>query len=161
MPLRKSLLIGLLLLAIAIPPAAEASLLRKAVARGAAKRLATVLRGDWLGDRVTRVRPLPRSRTAFRYTTRARARQERRQGILPGRHLTAQATPGRPLSRASAQRRYGLPQPPAVRETVRLRKGQPVRLNKTRGGAPGIGELTSSTRIPPAAITKLVPLRGQ
>lgn len=158
MHLRKSLLIGLLLLAIAIPPAAEASLLGKAVAHGVATRLAKVLRGDWLRDRVTRVRPLPKGRTVFRYTTRAQARQELRQGILPGRHLTARGTPGRPLSGVLAQRRYGLPQPPAVRETLRLPKGQFVRPNKVLGGAPGVGEITSPRRIPPTAITRVIPL---
>lgn len=159
MHLRKSLFIGLLLLTIALPPAVEASPLGKAVARGAATRLAKVLRGDWLRDRVTRVRPLPKGRTVFRYTTRGQARQELRQGILPGRHLTARGTPGRPLSGARAQHRYGLSQPPAVRETLRLPKGQLVRPNKVLGGAPGVGELTSPRRIPPQAITRVVPIR--
>lgn len=158
MHLRQSLLIGLLVLAIAMPPAAEASPWRKAVARGVATRFTKVLRGDWLRDRVTRVRPLPKGRTVFRYTPRAQARQELRQGILPGRHLTARGTPGRPLSGVQAQRRLGLPQPPAVRETIRLPKGQPVRPNKVLGGAPGVGEITSPSRIPSAAITRVVPL---
>jgi hypothetical protein len=159
LPLYRSLLVGLLLLTTALPPAAEAGGLGKATARGTAKSIAKALRGDRLRDQATRVRPLPKDRTVFRYTTRERAQQELRQGIPAGRHLTARGTPGRPLSPTQAQRRYGLPQPPEARETVRLPKGQPVRPNKALGGAPGVGELTSPQRIPPAAVTTVVPLR--
>lgn len=158
MTMGKRLLAGLLLLTTTAVPAVEASLLGKAAARGAAKHLAQLLRRDGLRDRVTRVRSLPKARTVFRYTTRERAQQELRQGIRAGRHLTARATPGRPPSGGQAQRRYGLPQPPAVRETLRLPKGQLVRPNKVLGGAPGVGELTSPRRMPPAAITRVVPL---
>jgi hypothetical protein len=48
---------------------------------------------------------------------------------------------------------------PAVRETVTLPKGFPVRPNKVVAGEAGYGELTSSERIPGDAIRKVVPIR--
>jgi len=167
MKLKKNLLVGLLVTTIALPSAAEAGSLGKAVFRGATKSASKTLRGsaartlrrDFLRDRATRARPLFQNRRVFRYTTKAQARQELQRGIQPGSHMTAHATGGRPLSPTQAQSRYGLPQKPEVRETVRLPKGQPIRPNKAVGGAAGVGEFTSSRRVPPEAIEKVVPLR--
>lgn len=167
MKLRKNLLAGLLVMAIALPSAAEAGGLAKAVFRGATKSASKTLRGstartlrkDFLRDRATRVRPLFQNRRVFRYTTKAQARQELRNGIRPRSHMTARTTAGRPLSPVQAQRRYGLPRRPEVRETIRLPKGQPIRPNKVVGGAVGVGELTSSKRVSPGTIEKVMPLR--
>lgn len=167
MKIRKYLLAGLLMMVMALPPAAEAGGLAKAAFRGATRSstrafrrtAARTLRRDLLRDRATRVRLLSKDRAVFRYTTKAQARQELWIGIRPGRHMTARATTGRPLSPVRAQRRYGLPQQPEVRETIRLPKGQPVRPNRAVGGAAGVGELVSSRRVPPEAIEKVVPLR--
>jgi hypothetical protein len=167
MKLKKNLLVGLLVTMITLPLAAEAGSLGKAVFRGATKSTSKTLRGstartlrrDLLRDRVTRARPLFQKRRVFRYTTKTQARQELQRGIGPGSHMTARAAAGRPLSPVQARRRYGLPQRPEVRETVRLPKGQPIRPNRVVGGAAGVGELTSSRRVPPEAIEKVVPLR--
>lgn len=117
----------------------------------------SLLRRDVMRDRATPARPLPRPRTAERYTTREQARRELHRGIPPGRHM-APAHPGRPLSPEHAQKKYGLPRTPQVRESVRLPAGQPVRPNKTLGGAPGVGEWTSPRRVPPRSVTRVSPL---
>ena len=162
------LFVGLLLGALLLTSAAEGGSLGKAAARGAARSAARALRGtpaqtlrrDLLRDRATRVRPLPKDRTVFRYTSKDRAREELRKGIPPGSHMTSRGGPGRPLSPEHAQRRYGLPERPVVRETVRLPKGQPTRSNRSVGGAPGVGETTSSRPVAPEAIKKVTPLRS-
>ena len=165
--IRKYLLAGLLMMAIAMPSAIEAGGLAKAAFRSAAggstrmfrRTTAKTLRRDLLRDRTTPVHALSKNRTVFRYTTRAQARQEFRSGIRPGSHLTARATAGRPLSPVQAQRRYGLPRRPEVRETIRLPKGYPTRPNRVVGGTAGVGEFTSSKRVPAEAIEKVVTLR--
>ena len=105
------------------------------------------------------VRPLVQPRTVFRYTTKEWAISEAKRGVAPGRHMTSQATPGRPLSADHAQRAFGLPQKPRARETIRLNQGFPVRHGRVVGGAPGKGEITSPRRVSPTKITKVVPLR--
>jgi hypothetical protein len=117
-----------------------------------------VMRADRRMHRLVKPRALVRPRTVFRYTSQKRAKWERQYGLSPGRHMTAIGGPGRPLSRAGAQGRYGLPQAPAVRETIHLPKGRPVRSMPAAGGD-GSGELSSPYRIPPNAITQTVPLR--
>lgn len=129
---------------------------RSAVSRSRAG----LLRRDLVRDRAAQVSPLARQRTVFRYTSKARARTELRKGIPTGRHMTAFGGPGRPLSPMTARTRYGLLRRPSVRETIRLPKGQPVRFTKTIGGRPGVGELTSSKRLPFGTITRVVPLGG-
>ncbi len=169
MKIGKTILAGLLLIATAmLPVPVEGGRLGKAVARGAARSAAKalrrapaqILRRDFLRDRLIRARPLPRPKTVFRYTSKARAQGERRRGLPPGTHMTGRGGPGRPLSAWQAQRRYGLPRRPQVRETIRLPQGQPVRSAKALGGRPGVGELTSPKPLPPTAIRKVVPLRG-
>lgn len=147
-------------------PHAEAWGLGKAAARGLSRSLfrrsavsrsgSTLLRRDLVRDRAIKARPLSRQRTVFRYTSKAQASSELRRGILPGRHTTAHGGPGRPIGAAAAQKRYGLLGRPQVRETIRLPKGQPVRTAKALGGRPGVGELTSTKRLSPTAITNLV-----
>jgi hypothetical protein len=167
MKLGKSIVAWFFAAVLVLPSAAEAGSVAKAAARGATRSVtkawrgaaAKTLRWDLLRDRATHVRLLSKDRAVFRYTTKAQARQEIRKGIRPGRHMTARATAGRPLSPALAQRRYGLPQQPEVRETIRLSKGQPVRLNKAIGGAAGMGEVSSTRRVPSAAVVRIVPLR--
>jgi hypothetical protein len=145
---------------------AEAGGLGKAAARGLSRGLfrrsaisrsrTALFRRDLVRDRAIKARPLTRQRTVFRYTSKARARTELRRGVASGRHMTANGGPGRPLSRVAAQKRYGLPRRPQVRETIRLPKGYPVRTAKVVGGRPGVGELTSSRRLSPTAITNVV-----
>ena len=145
----------------------EASAVGKAAARGAAKSvskavnkgLAQKLRRDLVRDRKTPARLLQRDRQVFRYTTKAQARREIRSGLRPGTHMTSRATAGRPLSSSSAQRRYGVPKRPQVRETIHLQKGVPVRSNRVVAGKPGIGETTSPKRIPAKSIQKIVSLK--
>jgi hypothetical protein len=129
------------------------------VEKQAAKRAFQIQRKDLWNHRHTPVRPLAAPRTVFRYTTRNRAGAEIRAGIAPGRHMTATAPAGRPLSPLSAKRRFGLQKAPTVRETVVVPKGFPVRYNKVPGGSPGFGEITSSKAVPPSAIRKVMPLR--
>lgn len=105
------------------------------------------------------VRPLPHPRTVFRYTTRDRARDEAQRGIGALRHMTSVAGPGRPLGSSAAARRYGLATLPTARETIRLRPGQPVILNKVPGGSPGRGELVSPQAVAPGDIVRVVPIR--
>jgi len=152
----KTLILSLLVFGLALPPDAEAWSLGAGAGRAAMRR---ILRQDWLRDSGTAARALSRPRTVHRYLSRERAALEAREGIAPGRHMTATARPGRPLSAENAQRRYGLPETPEVRQTLRLPAGFPARSNKALGGAPGYGEITSPRALPPAAIRRNVPLR--
>lgn len=167
MKIEKGLLAGLLMMATAVAvPAAEGGSLARSIFRGSMKGAtrafrrgpARILRRDFFRDRATRVRPLARTRTVFRYTTKGQARQELRRGIRPGSHLTSRALAGRPSSPGLAQRRYGLPRQPQVRETVRLPKSHPTRFNKVLGGRPGTGEITSTRPLSPKTIQKVLPL---
>lgn len=160
------LFVGFLVGALLLTSAAEGGSLGKAAARGAARGLvkslgssAQTLRRDLLRDRATAPRPLPKGRTVFRYTSKARAAEEAKKGIPPNAHLTSSGGPGRPLRPETAQKRYGLQKPPEVRETVRVPARQPVRPNRTLGGTPGVGEMTSPEAIKPGAIERVVPLR--
>lgn len=149
---------------------AEAGGFGRAAARGLSRGVfrrstisrsrATLFRRDLVRDRAIKARPLSSSRTVFRYTSKARASTELRRGILPSRHMTSTGGAGRPLSAVAAQKRYGLAWRPQVRETIRLAKGYPVRSAKALGGRPGAGELTSSKRLAPGAITRTVRLGG-
>jgi hypothetical protein len=107
----------------------------------------------------TPVRPLPAPRTVHRYASPSQAKKEIRTGIAPGSHMTARAPAGRPPNPGTAASKYGLRKAPGVRETIELPKGFPVRHNKVPGGQPGAGEMTSTSRVPPAAIKKVSPLR--
>jgi hypothetical protein len=166
MDIRGWLVVCVIVTACCFPWRAEAGALGRAVARGTAKSAAKTLprastralRRDLLRDRRTPVRPLPKDRTVYRFTSRSRASQELRNGIPPGSHMTSRGGPGRPPSAGEAQHRYGLPRLPDVRERIHLPAGQPVRPNRVVGGAPGVGELTSPQRIAPMGIERVVPL---
>lgn len=170
MKVEKGLLAGLLVVAMAMAalPKAEGGSLTRSIFRGTMKSTARalrrgsarrILRRDFLRDRATRVRPLIRNRTVFRYTTKKQARRELGRGIRPGSHMTSRAVPGRPPGPGLAQRRYGLPRQPQVRETIRLPKGHPTRFNKAFGGRPGTGEITSTKPLSPKAIRRVIPLQ--
>lgn len=133
---------------------------KKELAKAAMARL---LSRDAARDAATvaRARAVPATTTVWRYTTADQARRELRGGILPGKHFTPGVTRGRPPSATTAQRQYGLPQPPQVRLTVRLDKGTTVLRNKALGGQPGRGELVTKDPLPPTAIRRAVNLQRQ
>lgn len=185
---RSAALVGLILATLALPDGASAGGFAGAAQRGAVRglsrtltrsvergslgsfpakqslrslersRLRNVTRLDLLNHERSRIISAPTSRQVFRFTTRARALRETKLGVGPGRHMSANAGPGRPLSAQSAKRRFGLPQKPEVRETIRIPRGQPIRLSPVAGGLPGVREITSPKRLPPAAVIKLVPV---
>jgi hypothetical protein len=138
------------------------ALLTSAMPVGAAptgkQLLRNLLRRDFLRDRTLPVRRLKAPRTVHRYTTWERALRELQKGLPVGTHTTARARPGRPPSPEAAQRRYGLPRKPEVRETIRLPEGTPVRRGKVLGGRRGVGEINTARRVPPEAIRKITPL---
>ena len=136
-------------------PAAEAGGLAKAFARSA---MSKVLKQDLARDAVTATKPLVRSRQVWRYTTREQAARETRYGLASGSHMTTRTTRGRAPSAETAQVRYGLPNQPQVRTTWRLPPGTPVRSNKALGGAPGVGEMTSSKRVSHKNLVRTIPL---
>lgn len=128
--------------------------------RAWSRATATLLKRDAIRDAATAAKPLARPRTVWRYTSKAQAERELQRGVPAGRHLTAGTTTGRLPSPERAQGRYGLPARPEVRETVQLPAGQPVRSTRALGGEPGVGEITSTRRLPPGAIQKVQPLPG-
>ncbi len=152
-PLVLSLVIGL---GATLAPSVDAGGMSRAWSRA----MATALKRDAARDAATAAKPLAQPRTVWRYTSQAQAEREMRHGVPAGGHLTAGTTAGRLPSPERAQGRYGLPARPEVRQTVRLPAGHPVRSNKALGGAPGVGEMTSTQRLPPDAIRKVQPLPG-
>jgi hypothetical protein len=126
--------------------------------RAAERSIARVLARDAARDAGSAARRLAAPRKVFRYTTPSRARLELKRGIAPGSHMTARSGPGRPLAGSTAQRRFGLPGRAGVRESILLPRGTPVRVNKALGGAPGMGEVTSTRRIPGSAIQRILRL---
>ena len=141
--------------------AAKSTFAASPVARGAASALERRMFGrglagarafDLARDARTPLRRLPRTRVVQRFASAGKAALEKRAGIAAGTHFTANAAKGLPLSGSSAARRFGLLNPPRVRETVVLPKGFPVRPNKVVGGAGGYGELKSGERLPSRAI---------
>ena len=152
-------LLAILIAACLLSELTWAAPLSRAAARAASRRAmrARLLKLDALRHRVP-VRPLPRPRTVHRYTTMTRAQEELRHGIAPGRHMTALARRGRPMSAQQAKQYYGLFRKPTVRETIQLPKGFPVRHSHATNAARGVRELTSPKRVPPEAIKRVVPL---
>jgi hypothetical protein len=120
---------------------------------------ARMSRRDQQNHSLVRPKVLARPRTVNRYTTLSRAMRELRLGLPPNTHMTSKARPGRPLAASKAQRRYGLPNKPQVRETIQLPSGTTLRHNRAVGGNRGIGEVTSPKRVPNSAIRKVVPLK--
>jgi hypothetical protein len=152
-PLVLALVIGL---GATLAPPADA----RGMSRAWSRAMAAVLKRDAARDAATAAKPLAQPRTVWRYTSKAQAERELQRGVPAGGHLTAGTTAGRLPSPERAQARYGLPARPEVRETVRLPAGHPVRSNKTLCGDPGVGEITSTHRLPPATIHKVQPLPG-
>jgi len=142
--------------------------LGKAVARGAARAAGktttkSVFKGllgrDSQIHARTAAKRLTQPKTVFRYTSSEEARVAATRGIQANRHMTSSAGPGRPLSAAAAQARYGLERPPAARLTVRLPKGQPVQRHKAVGGGRGVGAIVSPAPVPVDSLRRIVPLR--
>jgi hypothetical protein len=156
MSFSRSLALAILVGNLAVP-AAEARSLGQAFARSAISKL---LKRDLTRDAATVAKPLARPRQVWRYTTRQRAAVDARSGLAPRSHMTARVTRGRPPSPETAQRRYGLLNGPEVRETWRLPAGTPARSTKALGGAPGMGEITSTKRLPPEGLVRITPLKS-
>ncbi len=135
---------------------AEAGGVGKAISNAAMKK---VLRRDLARDMSTAAKPLPRDKVVWRYTNRRQLSIESSRGLSPNTHMTSRIQRGRPLTAQTAQSRYGLAKQPTFRETIRIPRGQPVRLNKALGGKPGVGEATSPTRISSNAIIRMDPVR--
>lgn len=117
-----------------------------------------IRRRDAARDAKTPAKPLARPQTVYRYTTKRQAQMDMRKGLPPGKHMTANASAGRPPSSATAMKSYGLNRQPTGRETIVLPKGQPVRTNKVLGGTPGRGEITSTRRVQAGAMKKWAPI---
>lgn len=164
--MRKALLLAFVV-ALLLVPQNSFGQWGRALARGAGRSAARssrqvsfrAMRRDFSRDRFMPAKKLRASRSVFRYTSTIRARAESHQGIPAGSHLTSRARPGRPLSPTTAQRRFGLPRRPAVRERVQLRRGTLVRMNKALGGERGMGEIELAQRVPRQDIHGLVRLR--
>jgi Ni/Co efflux regulator RcnB len=156
----KRILVPLLMVASAASAGpATSSQAKSATALSSRKSYSEIRRKDQSRDARSHAKPLPKGRTVYRYTTKKRAGQESSKGIPAGAHMTSRGVAGRPASAGQAQREYGLPRKPEVRETVRLPQGQPSRLNKVYGGKVGEGELTSTRRVPSKSVQKVVPLK--
>lgn len=140
---------------LAYQPPAEAGSVAKFTGRAA---IARIFQKDLKNHAAAQVKPLPQARTVHRYTASARAAQEKSSGLAADTHMTSLARPGRPLSPANAQRRYGLPSLPQVRETIHLPRGTPVRHTKVVAGEPGVGEITSPRPIPAEHIRRVIRL---
>lgn len=123
--------------------------------RVAERRMLGTLERDAARDRATAARILKRDRVVARYTTKARAETEMREGLKVGTHMNSRLSAGRPLTALHAQRRYGLPVRPEVRERIVLMKGTKVRMNKAMGGQPGIGEITVTRRAPASVVREI------
>jgi hypothetical protein len=130
----------------------------KAVAN-APTSIAATYAADRLRDSATPITKLERARTVHRYTNADAAKAAAESGFAPHTHFTSHAKPGRPLSPANAQRRFGLSAAPDTRITVRLPAGQNVRHNRVLAGEPGVGEITSTTPMPTNAVVRTVRLK--
>jgi hypothetical protein len=143
---RLAILLLTILLAYANAYAVRIPLGRRALARSLKRRptpaMENILRRDLSRDRLTAPRVLTRDRLVNRYTAVLRARTEVRSGLRAGTHLTSRISPGHPLASKTAQKWFGLPGRPDVREKVLLKRGTSVRFNKALGGKPGVGEIT-------------------
>ncbi|MDD2900083.1 MAG: hypothetical protein PHI31_15375 [Desulfuromonadaceae bacterium] len=128
------------------PDASEASVVGRAAARSAKRKIASsILRKDHVRDMGTQARPVTKDIKVYRY---AHNKNDLKNGIAPNKHMTPNTHPGRLPRPETAQRQYGLPNKPKYRETVVIKEGQPVRHNKALAGERGRGELTSPKQIP-------------
>lgn len=115
--------------------------------------VARMLARDAARDAAKASVPLANGRTVYRYVTSRQGAREATKGIAANSHFTSRASQGRPLGAAGAQRRFGLPQEPQKRMTVRLPKNTDVRFNKVIGGKPGYGEITVVKPLPRQSIS--------
>ncbi len=146
------------LFGVAVPAgSAEA---RTPVREAASRAWGRIFARDAARDAAIAARPLPRPQRVWRYTDQASAERAAVRGLPPSSHMTAGTTPGRLPSPATAQARYGLARPPEVRMTVELPRGLPVRRAKALAGAPGVGEVTSPSRVPPQSVVRIDRLPG-
>jgi hypothetical protein len=127
--------------------------IERAAARAAERRSASVMARDLARDNASRITRLPAERRVYRYATESQARAFEGKGFPPRTHFTASEGPGRPLSGAAAQERYGLPYSPDRRLSVTLPEGTALKSNKVVGGAPGYGEIRIERGLPPDRIT--------
>ena len=139
---RLAILLLTILLAYANAYAVRIPLGRRALARSLKRRPTPAMENILRRDRLTAPRVLTRDRLVNRYTAVLRARTEVRSGLRAGTHLTSRISPGHPLASKTAQKWFGLPGRPDVREKVLLKRGTSVRFNKALGGKPGVGEIT-------------------
>ncbi|MDO5675863.1 MAG: hypothetical protein Q4G66_13275 [bacterium] len=120
---------------------------------------------DWdsARDKTLADKAMQKPRTVSRYTNQQQAKREMAGGIAPGSHMTsAPVGPGRPMTRETAKKTYGLGTEPDTRLIITIPKGQPVRKGKVIAGKPGVGEITSPKRIPPHHIREMRPVpRGK
>jgi len=112
---------------------------------------------DKLRDKSLPVKPLAQEKSVYRYhPSVAQARQEIRQGVPGGSHLTASSSRvGRPIGGATAQSRLGLAQQPVARTTVTLPAGIKVKQGKVLGGQAGYGEIVPVRRVRPEYVSDL------
>jgi hypothetical protein len=152
-----AILLTIILVVVGIfPTNSEAGGLDKVFGRALFKQM---VKREAARDAVTLVKPLSKPRYVYRYATKARAVKEANGGLPKNRHTTSVVTTGRLLSAVKAQQRYGLPTKPEVRSTWYLPKGTPVRMNKVMYGKSGYGEISTSTRIEPKGLKKMIQLR--
>ena len=135
-----------------------ASSMARSALRSGGQRVGSLLARDARRDAMTAMKRLAAPRRVFRYVSSAAVRLEKRVGFKAGAHFTSRAIPGRPLSRARAWLRYGLPRLPGVRQTVTLARGTAVRFNRALGGGRGVGEISVAKRLPVTAIDRTVRL---
>lgn len=89
------------------------------------------------------------------YSSVHEAKDATKNGIKPGRHLTATTHgPGRE-SFKKAKFRYGLLEEPKARVTVQLHKGQKYVSTKAAGGGRGVGEYIPVKKIPAKDVSSL------
>jgi hypothetical protein len=124
------------------------SLRRIGVARPPSTRQLAAI--DRMRHRAVRPHPLSRARTVRRAVTVRQLHIDRQRGIAPNAHLTARRARGRMPTAETFKRRYHPFNRRSRVETVRVRKGTPVRVTRAAGGTHD--EMTSPRRMPPSAI---------
>jgi len=135
---------------------------RRAATKSAAKieadRIRSAYQRDLLRDAKSPVKILDKDRLVHRYTTKEQAAREAKRGIGAGSHTTSTTDLGRPSATSAAQK-YGLAGKPEVRTTWRIPQGTHVKINKTIGGKPGMGEINLPNGLAPESRIKSIDLR--
>lgn len=137
---------------VSVPLSVEAKGLGGVVGKAAIGRLLT---REAARDAATPAVAAAHGHQLMRYTTRVQARADAKAGLESGRHLTG-ATEGKvPLSAQAAQKHYGIPVAPQVREVWSVPKGWPERLNKVWRGDRDAMEITSPKPLPPSRLVRV------